>query len=155
MDKILQGLPHVICFQDNILITGKNLPTHLENLGRVLCGPEKYSIHCKKSKCSFLKPLVEYLGHVINETNLSTSPRKVEAVANAPEHKNVKELLSFLGLVNYYGKFISSLATKAASLNNLLKKNAKWDWSRASQESVKELKQEFTSVKVLAHFNEN
>ncbi|XP_078394548.1 uncharacterized protein LOC144678642 [Cetorhinus maximus] len=137
-----------------MLITRKNLPTHLENLGRVLCRLEKYGICCKKSKCSFLKPSVKYLGHVIDEADLSISPREVEAVVNASQPKSVKELCSFLGLVNYYGKFISSLATNAAPLNNLLKKNGKWDWSRDCQESLKELKQELTSAEVLAHFNE-
>ncbi|XP_041036134.1 uncharacterized mitochondrial protein AtMg00860-like [Carcharodon carcharias] len=128
-----------------MLITGKNLPIHFENLGRVLHRLEKHGICCKKSKCSFLKSAVKCLGRMIDETGPSTSPRKMEAVVKAPQSKNVKELFLFLELVNYYSKFISTLATKAAPLNNL-KENAKWDWSQVCQENFKDLKQEFTSA---------
>ena len=65
----------------------------------------------KREKCSFLLPSVEYLGHVISAEGLKTSESKVKAVTNAPTPTSVSELRSFLGLVNYYSKFLPDLAS--------------------------------------------
>ncbi len=63
----------------------------------------------KKEKCIFLAKSVEYLGHQISKNGIQALPSKVDAIARAPEPKNVQELRSFLGLLNYYGKFIMHL----------------------------------------------
>ena len=65
----------------------------------------------KKEKCAYLLPSVEYLGHTISAEGLRTADSKVEAIVNAPAPRNVAELRSFLGLVNYYAKFLPNLAT--------------------------------------------
>ena len=70
-------------------------------------------------------PEVEYFGHKICQEGLQPTESKVCAIANAPELKRVAEMRSFLGLVNYYRKFLLNLATTAAPLYNLLK-NAHW-----------------------------
>ena len=64
-----------------------------------------------KEKCAYLLHSVEYLGHVISKEGLCTADSKVEAIAQVPARTNVSELHSFLGLVNYYGKFLPNLAT--------------------------------------------
>ena len=65
----------------------------------------------KKEKCKFLQPAVEYLGHKIDAEGLHTMANKLEAIVQAPKPHNLQELRSFLGLLNYYGKFIPNLAT--------------------------------------------
>ena len=95
MEKILQRLPMVVVYIDNMLITKEE---YLQNLPKVL----------DKQKCSFQRDSVEYLGYVIECDGLHATPTKVEAIVNAPSPKNVTELRSFLGLVNYYGKFIKN-----------------------------------------------
>ena len=77
-------------------------------------------MHLKKEKCAFLLPEVEYLGHKISKEGLQPTETKVCAIAEAPEPKRVAELRSFLGLVNYYGKFLPNLALVASPLYNLL-----------------------------------
>ena len=84
-------------------------------------------------------PEVEYLGHKICQEGLQPTKYKVCAVTDAPELKRVAELRSFLGLVNYYGKFLLNLATTAAPLYNLLK-NARWMWSKAQKTAFKRVK---------------
>ena len=79
---------------------------HLENLGQVLMRLEENGLRLKQEKCSFMQPSVEYLGYLIDAERIHTTPEKVAAIVNAPESKNTTELWSFLGLVNYYGKFI-------------------------------------------------
>ena len=65
---------------------------------------------------------VENLGHQIDAEGLHTTSAKVDAVVQAPEPSNIQELRSFLGLLNYYGKFLPNLATTLHPLNNLLYK---------------------------------
>lgn len=63
----------------------------------------------KKPKCEFMQPSVDYLGHRVDAQGLHTMSSKVDAIAQAPEPEKVQQLLSFLGLLNYYGKFIATI----------------------------------------------
>ena len=103
MDCILQGLEGVICYQDDLLVTGGTVQEHLNNLERVLQRLQWHGVHLRKEKCSFLKESVEYLGHKIDAKGLHATDSKLQAIKQAPAPWNVPELRSFLGLVNYYG----------------------------------------------------
>ena len=142
MDKILEGLPMVVVYIDDILITRRTDEEHLENLENVLTRLQRYGLRLKKEKCFLLQPSVEYLGYVIDAEGLhAATPAKVSAIVSAPEPKNVQELRSFLGLVNYYGKFIRNMSTIAHPLNNLLKHSTSWKWTPACQHAFQQLKQ--------------
>ena len=71
----------------------------------------------KYSKCEFLANQIEYLGYVIDEKGLHSSDKKLQAILNAPVSQNTQQLRSLLGLVNYYGKFVSNLASVLHPLN--------------------------------------
>ena len=96
MESILQGLPNVCVYIDNILVAGRDHDDHLHNLAKVLDRLEKAGLTLKKSKCVFAVPLIEYLGHVIDAQGLHPSPSKMEAIRNAPTPTSVTELKSFL-----------------------------------------------------------
>ena len=130
MDTILQGIPNVLCYLDDILITGSTQKEHLQNLEEVLKRLQYHGIRAKVQKCAFNKDSVEYLGHVIDKTGLHTSTKKVKAVQEAPLPKNRKQLKSFLGLIHYYGKFIPKSSTLVHPLNELLQENKRWQWSK-------------------------
>lgn len=66
MDTILQGIPNVICYTDDILVTGSDDNSHLENLAEVLKRLEKHGIRMKQAKCRFIQKSVEFLGHQID-----------------------------------------------------------------------------------------
>ena len=84
METILQGLSHVQCYIDDILITGSSEEEHLRNLEEVLKRLSQYGIRVKQDKCAFFKETVEYLGHQISSEGLHTAPKKVEAIQAAP-----------------------------------------------------------------------
>ena len=153
MEKILHGIPRVICYLDDVLITGQNDDEHLETLEMVFTRLEDYGLRLKKSKCEFLKTRVEYLGYCIDADGLHKSPAKVKAIVEAPRPQNQHQLRSFLGLVNYYGKFISSLSTITHPLNQLLCHQTKWHWSQECEEAFKTLKDQLSSDQVLAHYD--
>lgn len=110
IDQILQGLPNVHCYLDDILVTGRTEAEHLENLDAVLGRLEQFGLHAEKGKCDFFKESLEYLGHLIDAEGLHKSPQKVHGIVNAPIPSNITQLRSFLGLLNYYGRFIPNLA---------------------------------------------
>jgi len=76
----------------------------------------------------------------------------VEAIQKAPTPKNVQQLKSFLGLVQYYGKFIPHLSSLLHPLNQLLKANVKWSWSVAHEQAFQNAKEKLASAPVLAHY---
>ena len=102
IENVLQGLSRVSVYIDNILVTGKKIEEHLSNLKAVLTRLEESGIKLKRKKCSFLLPSVEYLGHRISADGVQPTPEKVEAIQKAPVPKDVSQLKSFLGVVNYY-----------------------------------------------------
>ena len=126
MDTILQGLPQVICYLDDILVTGSTPQDHLQNLAVVLERLSQYGIRLKEKKCSFMQDSVDYLGHHIDAQGACTSPSKMEAITKAPAPNNVTQLRSFLGMVNYYGNFLHNLSTQLHPLHALLKHGTKW-----------------------------
>ena len=155
MEQVLQGLPGVACYLDDVLITGKNDQDHLEHLGAVLQRLHARGFRLKKSKCVFMQFSVEYLGYQVDAEGLHATEGKVKAILDAPKPHNVKELRSFLGLVNYYGRFVPNLATEAHPLNQLLCKDVKWAWSKKCNKVLEALKEQLASQSVLVHYDVN
>ena len=102
----------------------------------------------------FLLPSVAYLGHIITQEGLHTEETKVCAIVDAPEPTNVGELRSFLGMVNYYGKFLPDLATTLAPLYHLLRKSCHWRWGTKQKEAFSQVKDLLRSGRVLTHFDD-
>ena len=153
MDTILQGIPRTCCYLDDILVTGSTREEHLQNLETVLQRLDQRGVRVKKSKCEFLKDSVECLGHKIDASGLHATTKKVDAVINAPQPKNVKQLRSFLGLLQYYGRFIPNLSSLLHPLNSLLQKEVPWKWSSECEAAFQQAKTRLTSIGVLAHYN--
>ena len=124
MDTVLQGIPGVICYIDDILIKSS-----FKKLNEVLNRLKIHGFRLKKEKCKFMLPSIEYLGHQINHEGIRPLEDKVEAIAKAPAPRNLRELRSFLGLLNYYGKFIPNLATIIHPLTTLLSTGKNCDWN--------------------------
>ncbi|RXN13999.1 putative protein K02A2.6-like protein [Labeo rohita] len=153
MDQVLLGLPNVHCYLDDILVTGRTEAEHLENLDAVLGRLEEFGLHVERGKCDFFKDSLEYLGHIIDAEGLHKSPEKVSAIVNAPTPSNITQLRSFLGLLNYYGRFIPNLATIANPLNTLLCKGKRWQWSAECNAAFKKAKEQLVSQNVLTHYD--
>ena len=114
---------------------------------------EHNNLRIKKSKCEFFKDSVEYLGHSVDAQGLHTLPSKVEAILKAPDPRNLQQLRSFLGLLNYYGKFIPNLASIVHPLNHLLQKDVKWAWTSDCAQTFAAAKEVLNSSQVLAHYD--
>lgn len=155
MEQILQGIPGVAVFMDDIELTGSTTEEHLDRLNQVLQRLEEYGLRLKKSKCEFLKDSVEYLGHIIDKDGLHPVPGKVKAITEAPQPTNVSELRSYLGMLQYYARFLPNLSSELSPLHELLKDNAPWHWTDSCQAAFLKTKQLLTSAKVLTHYDVN
>ncbi|XP_026065967.1 uncharacterized protein K02A2.6-like [Carassius auratus] len=153
MDQVLQGIPGTQCYLDDIIVTGKDDSDHLQNLQRVLMRLCEYGLRANKEKCEFFKSQISYCGHVIDKDGLHKSQDKIEAVLKAPHPQNVSQLRSYLGLVNYYHKFLPNLSTVLHPLNALLQTKTQSKWSDSCEQAFQETKRLITSDVVLTHFN--
>lgn len=153
MDNLFQNLPHVAVYLDDILVTGSTEEEHLQNLDQVLKRISEAGMRLKRSKCVFQAQSVTYLGHRISAQGLSPVEEKVRVIKEAPSPKNVAELRSFLGLVNYYGKFLPDLSTVLAPLYQLLHKDSLWKWQQTQVEALQHVKTLSHSERLLVHFD--
>ncbi|KAK9872173.1 hypothetical protein WA026_016226 [Henosepilachna vigintioctopunctata] len=153
MDSLLQGLDGVIVFLDDILITGKDKSEHLIHLEQVLNILQNTGLKISKDKCSFFCDEICYLGFVINKFGLHPSENKIEAIAKAPIPQNTTQLKAFLGLINYYGQFVSKLSTILSPLYELLKSETVWKWTDNCQESFNKIKSLLSSAPILVHYD--
>ena len=155
MDKILTGIPHVFCYIDDILIATDSVEEHLRVLKSVFNRLAKFNVKLNGEKCVFLKPKIRYLGHILNEDGVRPIQQKLDAILKAPRPKDVSELKSLLGAINYYGRFLPNLATLLHPLYGLLHHTANWVWSRDCDKAFQEVKGLLTSDNVLVHFDLN
>ena len=152
MDRILQGLP-VACYLDDILIATKTKEEHDQLLEQTLGRLEHTGIKLRQEKCEFYAQQLCYLGHRIDAKGIHPTEDKVQAIKDAPIPENVSQLRAFLGLMNYYSKFIPQAAARLAPLYKLLEKNTAWQWTEQCTSAFQESKLLLTSDAVLAHYD--
>ena len=107
-----------------------------------------------KPKCFFLRPCIEYLGHIIDKDGLHPTEEKVRAIREAPKPQNVNELRSFFGIISYYSRFLPNLLTKLAPLYQLLQKDARWIWGKKQTEAFEAAKRALQDDSLLVHYDE-
>ena len=142
MESILSSIPGVVVYIDDVLVTGEE---HLSALEEVLRRIVESGLRLRKDKCRFLAPSVVYLGHQIDSEGLHPVAENVKAVQEAPAPKNVSELKSYLELLTYYSRFLPNLSSELAPLYKLLKHNKPWHWT-SRQKKAFERSKEYTAV---------
>ena len=153
METLLRGLNGVSVYLDDILVTGSTHENHLHNLAAVLEQIEQAGLRLNRSKCFFLQPRLEYLGHVIDEAGRHPTEDKIRAIKEAPAPTNITELRSFLGMITYYSKFLPNMSTKLTPLYALLAKKKRWSWHTKEEAAFQLAKQALHSDAVLVHFD--
>ncbi|XP_043235721.1 uncharacterized protein K02A2.6-like [Amphibalanus amphitrite] len=153
MDRILKKVPGVKCLLDDILITGKTEEEALKRLDEVLQILKTNGLRLKKEKCQFMAKEVRYLGVRLGANGIRPDPERVKPVLEANAPTNQRELREFLGAVTFYSKFLENLSKMAKPLNELLKKDKEWKWSKECEESFTRIKARLASAEVLRHFD--
>ena len=104
MNHVLRRGLNEFCtvYLDDILVFSRTPEEHAEHLRLVFSALCEHNLHVKRSKCSFGRSSIEYLGHVVSGSGVSPDPGKVDVIKTWPQPTSVKELQSFLGMTNYY-----------------------------------------------------
>ena len=140
----------VVVYLDDIVIYSNTLEEHVDHLRKVFRLLRQNELYAKKEKCSFALGEVGFLGHRIRDGKLMMEEGKIKAIQEWDPPTKVPQLRSFLGLVNYYCRFINGYSARAAPLTDLLKKGKAWTWDEKCQQAYEDLKKAVTEEPVLA-----
>ena len=153
MECVLRGLNWQIAliYLDDVLVYSQNFEDHLHHLRLVFDRFREAGLKLKPSKCHFGQKEVNYLGHVITTEGIQPDPKKVKVVQEYPAPKSVKEVRAFMGLTNYYRKFVKGFAQVASPLHDLTKKGASFLWTEDCQKAFDTLKKALTEAPILAY----
>lgn len=153
LNKILSGIQGVVSHIDDILIHAPTMEKHNQILYEVLKRIEAEGITLNKEKCIFGSQSLTFLGHQISSKGVMIDPDRIEAMRNFPEPKNRKEVLQFLGMINFSSRFIPNRSQALEPLTSLLKKNVKFVWDTPQQESFNKIKKLLQNSPTLAYFD--
>ena len=130
MATVLQGCKGVVYYLDDILVTGLTREEHTQNLKNVMLRLQKFGLRLNEAKWKFFQSELEILGHVVTPAGIRPIDQRVDNILKAPIPKSKSELKSFLGLMTYNAKFVSSVASILHPLYLLLRKDSRWEWTR-------------------------
>jgi len=147
-DMVNQG--NMAMFIDNIIIATDTEEGHDEIVEEVLRRLEENNLFMKLEKCRWKAREVEFLGVVIEPGGVRIQKEKVDSVLSWPTPRSAKDMQKFMGLANYYRRFIQDFSRIAKPLNMLVGKDRKWEGGTEQEEAFKELKRRFTMEPVLA-----
>jgi transposase InsO family protein len=147
-DRLYQG---VMVFIDDILIYSRTADEHAELVEWVLRRLQEEGYYAHPDKCEFFQKEVSFLGHVVSEKGVAVQLHKVRAVTEWPQPRCRKDVRAFLGLTNYYRKFIPGFSEIATPLTDLTGKDVPFCWTGLQQTAFETLKCRLTTVDVLAH----
>ncbi|XP_055584806.1 uncharacterized protein K02A2.6-like [Uranotaenia lowii] len=153
VDNMIADLEDTSGYLDDIIVASDTLEGHISEIERLLRRIEEYGFHLKIEKSTFFMQQIKYLGFIIDAAGIRPDPSKVKAIIDMPAPKDVSTLRSFLGAINYYGKFVRSMHDLRHPLDALLKKEVKWNWSEDCQKSFDKFKKLLQSDLLLTHYN--
>lgn len=151
MEALLAGLPGVAVLLDDILITGRNLEEHWERVREVLRRLDQAGLRLKRKKCFFAADSVVFLGYRVDANGIHPTEEKVRAVHEAAPPTDKRALQSFLGLLNFYERFLPQKATILEPLHRLLDDGKSWQWLPQHQAAFEQAKNLLKSDQVLVH----
>jgi len=153
MNKLLRDLVNtgkVASFIDDVIIGTETEEEHDELVAEVIKRMEENDLYVKPEKYKWKVREIGFLGVIIGLEGIKMEKEKVKGVLEWPTPKCVKDVQKFLGLANYYCRFIKGFASIARPLHDMVKKNKKWEWTEKQEKAFSELKKRFTKELVLA-----
>jgi hypothetical protein len=130
----------VVIFINDILVYSKMEEEHDEHLRIVLQTLRKHKLYTKFDKCDFYHKEIQYLGHFISSEGIVVDPKKIKSIMEWVVPKDVANIRSFMGITDYYRRFIEGFSKVAYPITSLQKKGTKFNWSQKCQDSFNKLK---------------
>ena len=155
MEIALSGLQWWACliYLDDVIIFSQTFDKHIERIRLVLDRIAEAGLRLKPRKCHLFTKKVTFLGHKLSSHGVFSNPDNVQKLLDWPVPRTVTEVRGFLGLGNYYRRFVRNFSQTAQPLINLAKKGNDFHWSPACQEAFDELKRTLCSPEVMAYLS--
>lgn len=154
MDRLFWDMRQEIAnYLDDVTPHGKDVPQHNARLRKVLERLRAANLKVKISKCKFLYNVIRYLGFVVSKDGIAPDPKKVEGIQKMPQPQTLTQLRSFMGMVNFYKRFIEKLAFVAKPLHNLMSEERfRAAWNVEEVEAFDLIKQALSREITLSYF---
>ncbi|XP_055918303.1 uncharacterized protein K02A2.6-like [Eupeodes corollae] len=153
MENLLRGINGVVVYQDDITVTGRDFKDHLFNLKSVLKKMADAGLRLNAVKCIFFQKQISYLGFTIDKNGLHKNRERFASILDAPIPKDIHELRAFIGMANYYSRFIKDFSNKMNPLYILLRKDVQFIWNTDCEKAYDLIKHDISSEQVMTHFN--
>lgn len=155
IDEVTRGFDFCYAYIDDILVASVSEREHLHHLEILFQRLRDYGIVVNPSKCVFGQPRVKFLGYLVSSAGTSPLPEKVEAIQNYPKPVTAKQLRRFLGMINFYRRFMPKAAATQAPLNELLKDRVRGKdilrWTSEATDAFEASKEGVAQAASLAH----
>ena len=150
ISELLQGIPGVEVYIDDIIVHGSTMEDHDTSLRKVLEALSNANLRINMKKCTFGRDKVHFLGHEISKGKIQPLQKNIQPILDFKIPKTKKQVQSFLGMLNYYATYMKDFALMAEPLRALIRKGAHFIWSDQCQNAFENLKMELTSGLELA-----
>ncbi|CAH8625724.1 unnamed protein product [Heterobilharzia americana] len=151
IDQVLHGLPFVSAYIDDLIVASASETEHLQHLRTLFERLREYGITINPQKCEFGKESLQFLGHIVNANGVKPVPQEVDAIREYPVPDSFRKLRRFLGLINFYRRFIPKCAEVAQPLTDLLQGRAKvFHMTQAAHDAFDKLKLALSSETLLS-----
>ena len=155
IDQILRDLPFCYVYIDDVLIASPDLETHRQHVRQVLQRLHDHGLVINPSKCVFAADSLEFLSHVVSADGIQPTPNRVTAINEFSRPTSLRQLRRFLGMVNYYRRFIPQAAQLVRPLTDMLagkpKYSSAFPWTDATESAFAAAKSAIASAVMLTH----
>ena len=155
VDQTFGDLPGVTGIADDIIVFGhkEDHSDHDENLQRVMERAKQTGIRFNPDKCRVGQTEIPFFGYIISETGIKSDPEKVRAIEKMDPSGSLKDLQTFLGMVQFISRFLPNLASSAAVLWDLTKSTSEFQWGPEHQQAVNNIKTQITKTTTLRYYD--
>ena len=151
MDTVLRGLPRVFVYIDDILVFSHDPVEHLADLDAVFSRLKQFGLVIRPEKCVLGQSEVDFLGFRVSSAGLAPLPDKVADLLDFPSPTSIKECRSFIGMVNYYHRFVPRLASVLRPLHDLASgPKAEFQWTQEQENAFRAAKSHLAKCSTLA-----
>ncbi|GFW56771.1 retrovirus-related Pol polyprotein from transposon opus [Trichonephila clavipes] len=155
INEVLFGLEFVFPYLDDILVASENEQQHKTHLKLAFDRLQKHGLRVNIFKSTLGVTHLEFLGYLITPKGSKPLPEKVDAILSYKLHETVRDLRTFLGLINFYRRYLKDVAKNQAILHEYLKGSKKNDkskilWTEEAKENFAKCKQDLANATLLS-----
>ena len=153
MEIALQGLQWQTCliYLDDIIVFGSNFDEHMTRVEEILQRLREANLKLQPGKCHLFQTEVNFLGHIVGVDGVRPNAENVSKILEWPVPKTPTHVRQFLGMANYYRRFVKDFSKLAKPLTRLTCKNTVFQWTTECQNAFEKLKNILSGPEIMAY----